>query len=61
VDKKTKGLEKLDDSELLKVAGGFEIGSPLLESIRPNLVGEERNEEHSEDYSEETFPTGRLD
>lgn len=47
IKSKTK---KLDDKDLLKVAGGFEVTVPFNEFIESNLKADERTDENSDAY-----------
>ena len=47
MDKKTDNFEKLDDSDLLKVAGGFEITVPFKEFIESNLMPDKSTDKSS--------------
>lgn len=51
MNKKTDNIEKLNDSNLSKVAGGFETARPLHEIIRSNLKSEEKFNENADKAS----------
>ncbi len=41
------GSKELDDSDLVKVAGGFEVTVPFKEFIESNLQADKRTDENS--------------
>lgn len=44
-------VEKLDDNDLIKVAGGFEITVPFKEFIKSNLMADKRTDKNSDKKS----------